>query len=299
MAMEAWVLPLLRCPWCMSNLALDPSGRLTCGGCAREYDVHRGGTSDTVLLMRGDGLATLAQDVVVFHEDPDSTRRDRRAQIRNFEERERFLAALTSRASARSTPSATPPSAAALATLERFAALLPADAVVLDPACGRCDWSNRLTARGLRVLATDSDPPATGPTVAAVQADMMEMPFATGSFDGIWCSEAFDSVRPDRRTVFFRQVHRVLKPGGIIFVSASTAAQIGIVRHYLLWRYLFHRPVVFWEHIEVPRHGRVGPRYQAMASARTLRTLCREHSFRVLSLQRDDSRLLLLARKAE
>ncbi len=185
---------------------------------------------------------------------------------------------------------------------------------VLDLACGEGDWTARLVerghGRGLRVIGLDGSLPGLGQGVARsgtagqdtlfVDGDMMEMPLASASLDGVWCHEAFEYVRPDRRAVFFRQVNRVLRPGGVLFLSAETAGLRAITRQYLLWRYAYRKPVIFWEYIyPLPRAHGGGWHYHAMTAAHTLRDLCRAHGFAVLSLQQAGSLWLLLARKQE
>ncbi len=185
---------------------------------------------------------------------------------------------------------------------------------VLDLACGEGDWTARLVkrgySRGLRAIGLDGRLPSLRHAVASVittdqdtlfvDGDLMEMPLASASLDGVWCHEAFEYVRPDRRTVFFRQVNRVLRPGGVLFLSAETAGMRAITRQYVLWRYVYRKPVIFWEYIYPPprAHGG-GWHYHAMTAAHTLRDLCRAHGFAVLSLQRAGSLWLLLARKQE
>jgi len=187
---------------------------------------------------------------------------------------------------------------------------------VLDLACGEGDGTARLVergySRGLRAIGLDGSLPSlrravTSATAANhnqdtlfVDGDMMEMPLASAAFDGVWCHEAFEYVRPDRRTVFFRQVNRVLRPGGVLFLSAETAGLRAIARQYLLWRLLYRKPVIFWEYLyPLPRAHGGGWHYHAMTAAHTLRDLCRAHGFTVLSLQQAGSLWLLLARKQE
>ena len=50
-------------------------------------------------------------------------------------------------------------------------------------------------------------------TVRFVVGDAMAMPFADGTFDVVYCTEAFCHV-PDKASSF-RECHRVLKPGGV------------------------------------------------------------------------------------
>ncbi len=356
----AWALELLRCPFCMSELAVEALAEreeqvLRCGGCERVYPFHHvplsrveGDAGRSVLiprLRRGDDLATLEQDIVVNRVDPDSTRLDRRQHVAQAERRERFLQAIMGRIpepyailAARDQPRdgdgpvVSPYEAAAL---DRFLNALPANAhigspsggatagadgaggtTVLDLACGEGDWTARLVerghGRGLRAIGLDGSLPSLRRAVASataanhnqdtlfVDGDMMEMPLASASLDGVWCHEAFEYVRPDRRTVFFRQVNRVLQPGGVLFLSAETAGLRAIARQYLLWRYLYRKPVIFWEYLyPLPQAHGGGWHYHAMTAAHTLRDLCRAHGFAVLSLQRAGSLWLLLARKQE
>jgi len=369
----AWALELLRCPFCMSELAIDTRHLdgvtrdrdgmteqrqvqgdqvLRCAGCERVYSFHHvplnraeGNAGRSVLiprLRRGDDLATLEQDIVVNRVDPDSTRLDRRQHVAQAERRERFLQAVMGRIpepyallAARERSSGwdeqvfSPHEGAAL---DRFLNALPANAhsggqssgttgaagigrtTVLDLACGEGAWTARLVergySRGLRAIGLDSSlaslrravvsATAAGQDTLFVDGDMMEMPLASASLDGVWCHEAFEYVRPDRRTVFFRQANRVLRPGGVLFLSAETTGLRAIMRQYVLWRYLYRKPVIFWEYIyPLPRAHGGRWHYHAMTARHTLRDLCRAHGFAVLSLQRAGSLWLLLARKQE
>lgn len=345
----AWLWPLLRCPRCMSALhplsaaaeytphgnasvRLQPASSrvsvsgcrrqsqtlavLRCTGCDHEYPVCGVGAGQTPIprLKRDDTLATLAHDVVVGSQDPDSMPADRRRYVRRATRRELFLGRLLSRIpdpyailAKRPVPEAHEPMPGESAAFDRFVRVLPAGGTVLDLACGRGAWTWRLATRGLRVIGLDSSAPsltvaarAVQPdsAVAFVEADMMEMPFAAASLDGVWCSDAFAYVRADRRAIFFRQVHRVLRPDGALYLGAETKPLGKVLRRYLLWRIAFGKPVVFGEYIyRLPPALGGGWEYHAMTSARTLGALCRAHGFRVLSLRHEGARWLLLARK--
>jgi len=300
---------------------LGGEGALRCDGCGRSYPLHSvgNGSLDIPWLMRDDALATLDQDIVVSRSDPDSTRLDYRRHIEQVERRERFLAPFFSHIADRY---AVPPvkgapgrredrseSMGETALFERFTRGLPAGGIVLDIGCD-ARTATLLTRLGLRVVGLDPTRArrarAMTAAVAAeggahtlfVGADPLEAPFAAASVAGVWCDGAFASVRPDRRTVFFRQVNRVLHPGGLLCLAAVTASSRATLRRYLLQRYVYHWPVVYGDDIDRPWRGRTGGwRYRAVTSVRDAHTLCREHGFKILALRRADDYLLLLARK--
>ncbi len=306
---------------------MGDEGFLRCDECGRAYPLWRGGdSSDAALiprLKRADALATLAQDLVVYQDDPESTRLDRLRYVAKVQRREAFLAETVGSAvdgprpapagarpsSLQRAPSVAPAARAddlrddeLGAMFDRFAGLLPARGAVLDVGCGDGAWTARLAARGLRAAGVESDAAAlrraaarVGAAAQLVEARALEMPFASASVDGVWCATAFAGVRPDRRTVFFRQVNRVLRPDGVLFLAADTAPRGLVWRRYMLARYVWRRPVVPGEFVD--RDGRRRYRYRAVIDARDLHAQCRAHGFAILSLRHTGTRLLVLGRK--
>jgi hypothetical protein len=120
------------------------------------------------------------------------------------------------------------------------------------------------------------------------------MPCATASFDGVWCPGLFSRIRADRRTVFFRQVHRVLRPGGLLLLSAASADLHELLGRFLLWRLLREQPVLFGE--QVARTD-TGWSFTARMPARGLYKLARHHGLCILWLHAGESEIHLLARK--
>lgn len=300
---------------------------LCCAGCARTYPLRLVGAGLAAIprLKRDDALATLAHDVVVGYSDPDSLPVDRRRYVQRATRRELFLDSLLNRVSGSNAmllepslagtnvPLAGETARAQAGAFDRFTSLLPPGGTVLDLDAGRGVWTQSLAERGLRVVGTVATMPgmavaaemarrpvARAGGVAFVEATPMEMPLAAASMDGVWCGTVFAAVRPDRRGVFLRQVHRVLRPGGVLYLSAETRPLGTLLRRYLLWHAIYGKPVVFGEYIDrLPPSLGGGWHYQAMTKARTLRALGRAHGFRVLSLWRDGATWLLLARKRE
>ncbi len=111
------------------------------------------------------------------------------------------------------------------ALLDAFAAACPRPAHILDVGCGPGHVGRYLTNHGLQVTGVDLSPAMVAlaqelnPTMEFVTADMLALPFDTGSVDGI---VAFYSVihipRPHVPQVLdgFR---RVLAPGGHLFLA--------------------------------------------------------------------------------
>lgn len=69
-------------------------------------------------------------------------------------------------------------------------------------------YERRLKAiPGLRYVSADLDSP-----LAMDAVDIMDMPYADGSFDAVLCSHVLEHVNDDRRAM--REIRRVLRPGG-------------------------------------------------------------------------------------
>ncbi len=298
-------------------------GFLRCDECGRAYPLWRGDDGPDAALIprlkRDDALATLAQDLVVYQDDPESTRLDRLRYVAKVQRREAFLTETVGSAVEGPRPAPTggawpsplqrAPSVALAARdddldamFDRFVGLLPARGAVLDVGCGDGAWTARLAARGLRAVGVESDAAALhraaargGAAGQLVEARALEMPFAPASVDGVWCATAFAGVRPDRRTVFFRQVNRVLRPDGVLFLAADTAPRRLVWRRYMLARYVWRRQVVPGEFVD--RAGRRRYRYRAVIDARDLHAQCRAHGFAILLLRHTGTRLLVLGRK--
>lgn len=90
--------------------------------------------------------------------------------------------------------------------------------LLLDVGCGSA-W---LSGHFPRYVGVDDHPEAFADTDArVVRGDVTRLPFADGSFDAVVCKDVIEHV-PDARVVI-REVARVLKPGGRVFLSAPDA----------------------------------------------------------------------------
>ncbi|MHC2335741.1 class I SAM-dependent methyltransferase [Bradyrhizobium sp. USDA 4454] len=99
----------------------------------------------------------------------------------------------------------------------------------LDAGCGTGTLSRLLAARGCDVTGVDAspemiaaarrrlaDPPAERLTFRHIPT-IADLPFADRSFDGVLCASVLEYV-PDVAQCL-RQIHRVLRPGGVLLVS--------------------------------------------------------------------------------
>lgn len=107
-----------------------------------------------------------------------------------------------------------------------WAASLADDAVVLDAGCGIGWGTAKLAERARRAVGVDLSPPAVvaaarahGAAAEFHQADLCDLPFEDAEFDLVVCFETIERVeRPGRA---FDELRRVLKPAGVLLISAA------------------------------------------------------------------------------
>lgn len=107
--------------------------------------------------------------------------------------------------------------------LERFAALLPKGARVLDAGCGAGRDANQFKIKGFDVVGADISPGLLVyarkryPGVVFQEEDMLRLSFPDASFDGVWAHASFVHFEDDRQiTTALAEIRRVLVPGGIL-----------------------------------------------------------------------------------
>jgi demethylmenaquinone methyltransferase/2-methoxy-6-polyprenyl-1,4-benzoquinol methylase len=100
-------------------------------------------------------------------------------------------------------------------TMARLA--LPPDSLILDLACGTGDFCRLLQDAGHRPVGIDSSLgmlQAARTTAPLLQADVLHLPFADGSVDGITCGFALRNFVD--LPAFFAELARVVRTGGRI-----------------------------------------------------------------------------------
>lgn len=118
-----------------------------------------------------------------------------------------------------------------------FCALRGGEVKVLDMACGTGDVSIALRRKGLDVVGADISENMLAlarkkaPGIDFRYGDASELPFADGSFDAV--TIAFGIRNFDKRAQCIRELHRVLKDGGMLAI-----AEFSIPRNRL-WRGIY------------------------------------------------------------
>ena len=118
-----------------------------------------------------------------------------------------------------------------------FCALRGGEVKVLDMACGTGDVSIALRRKGLDVVGADISENMLAiarkkaPGIDFRYGDASELPFADGSFDAV--TIAFGIRNFDKREQCIRDLHRVLKDGGMLAI-----AEFSIPRNRL-WRGIY------------------------------------------------------------
>jgi len=114
------------------------------------------------------------------------------------------------------------------AWFERFAATLPAHARVLDLGCGNGEpFLADLLARGHRAVGVDfsrvqlAKARACLPAAPLIEADMAEVAFADGAFDGIWSLHAIWNLPRQEHASLFSRARRWLTDGGTALLTMA------------------------------------------------------------------------------
>lgn len=98
----------------------------------------------------------------------------------------------------------------------------------LDAGCGAGTYSRYLVEQGQRITAVDYSLPTTQKARARLRADALwavadvtQLPFASGSFDGALCFGVMQALATNERAL--GELRRVLRPGGTLWVDALNA----------------------------------------------------------------------------
>ncbi len=125
---------------------------------------------------------------------------------------------------------------------------LPSDGRVLDAGCGNGDYTRLALQHGCPVWAFDLSPEmvsstrrrlsAVGLTAEELQeANVLDIPYPDGMFDVVICFAVIDHVPDECRTQAVRELVRVLKPGGALYINTPNRYAYGWrAGHWLMRR---------------------------------------------------------------
>ena len=205
---------------------------------------------------------------------------------------------------------------------QQFLRLAGPDALVLDLACGDGRHTLRLSANIGHVVALDLSDNSLkmakkkcsgGENIVFVKASMFDMPFANDTFDGVWFSQAFEYIPPDKRTKFLTCLNRILKPGGLLYLSVETwmlpslGASLkmlwGDFRLFCYWRFIKGKPLLWGEYLyylssKATQTRYSGWHYHAHTDKRTLRKLLNACGFTISKMCLYDGYVYVSCHKA-
>lgn len=169
-------------------------------------------------------------------------------------------------------------------TLPVFAAHLPKEELVLDAGCGLARWVFYLRQRGYRVMGTDYAHAALAQAMRYQQpvplfaSDALRLPLRDASVGGIISLGVIEHA-PEGPQRALRELHRVLKPGGVALVA---------VPYNNLWRRCL---INHLRRLRDRQKRRVGLNVRFAEYRFSARELCgflRDTGFEVLSVHADD-----------
>jgi len=147
-----------------------------------------------------------------------------------------------------------------------FLADIGEKALVLDLACGDSRHTLLLSKKVRHAVAFDfssnnldmAKKKCHGSyNISFVKGSMFELPFREKIFNGIWFSQAFEYVPPDRRERFLASIRRVLKHLGILYMSVETWMNPSLwsslrellsdFKLFCYWKFLKRKPLLWGE----------------------------------------------------
>jgi ubiquinone/menaquinone biosynthesis C-methylase UbiE len=147
--------------------------------------------------------------------------------------------------------------------------------------------------------------------VTLTHGSILRLPFVPNIFDGIWFSEAFEYVPPDKRRMLLSSLNKVMKDSGILYMSVETWQDPSIItslkrlwtdfKLYCYWKFIKLKPLLWGEFLyysSVKRIDWSGWHYHVHTSKKTLRKLLDECGFTIEKMDLYDECIYVLCRKA-
>lgn len=118
--------------------------------------------------------------------------------------------------------------------LNRFSRLLPANARILDAGCGPGRDAGLFTDKGFRVVGIDlaekmiEFAKRLAPKAEFRVMDLRHLAFGDSSFDAVWFNASLLNIKKEEAPQTLVEMHRVLKPNGLMFVGVKQGRGEGL-----------------------------------------------------------------------
>ena len=123
--------------------------------------------------------------------------------------------------------------------LEKFASLLPENAMVLDLGCGAgIPTAKFLTEKGIKVTGIDLSEKMLSlarenvPNADFIKMDMNELKFNEETFDGIISVYALFHIPREKHLAIFKNTFKILKKGGMLMINIGIHESEGTSRFF-------------------------------------------------------------------
>jgi SAM-dependent methyltransferase len=194
------------------------------------------------------------------------------------------------------------------------------EAVILDLACGDGRHTLRFADSVGEVVGFDLSHNSLAKAkkkclvkdnVTFIEGSIFQLPFAPNTFDGIWFSQAFEYIPPDKRRTLLTSLNDVLKNSGVLYMSVETWQYPSITaslkwlwtdfKLFCYWKFIKRKPLLWGEflyYVSVKRIGWSGWHYHVHTSKKTLCHLLDMCGFTIEKMNLYDGYIYVLCRKA-
>ncbi len=113
----------------------------------------------------------------------------------------------------------------------------PVSGTVLDAACGTGKYFGIVTAAGRKVVGVDQsvgmldEARAKFPAAELIKSSLQELDLER-AYDGVLCVDAMENVPPEEWPTVLANLHRALKPDGLLYLTVEEHAQADIDAGY-------------------------------------------------------------------
>lgn len=121
--------------------------------------------------------------------------------------------------------------------LNRFIALVPKDAEILDVGCGSGRDVHYFSDYGLKAIGIDASEELIKqakkrvPECTFKKMDMLELDFEPFTFDGIWSLDSVSYIKKELISKVLKNFNKILKKNGILFISVRQGKGEKIIKY--------------------------------------------------------------------